>query len=65
MAWRADYNLNRPHSRLGWLTPAEYADTFNPRRDLTLRSMTGSAPAPLAHAAQMGQTNRPSLLQAG
>jgi putative transposase len=30
--WRADYNLNRPHSRLGWLTPAEYADTFNPRR---------------------------------
>src|SRR5215207_7436924 len=26
-AWRADYNLNRPHSGLGWLTPNEYADT--------------------------------------
>lgn len=26
-SWRADYNLNRPHSRLGWLTPAEHADT--------------------------------------
>jgi len=53
-AWRADYNLNRPHSRLGWLTPTEYADTFNPRRDLALRSMQGSAPAPVAHPGQTG-----------
>jgi putative transposase len=29
-AWRRDYNTNRPHSRLGWLTPATYAATFNP-----------------------------------
>lgn len=49
-SWRADYNLNRPHSRLGWMTPAEYADTFNPRRDLALRSMQGSAPAPVARS---------------
>ncbi len=21
-AWRADYNTNRPHSRLGWMSPA-------------------------------------------
>ena len=55
-SWRADYNLNRPHSRLGWLTPAEYADTFNPRRDLALRSMASSAPAPVAHPAQMGNS---------
>jgi len=64
-AWRADYNLNRPHSRLGWLTPAEYADTFNPRRDLALRSMASSAPAPVAHPAQMGKANRQSLHHAG
>ena len=64
-AWRADYNLNRPHSGLGWLTPNEYADTFNPRRDLTLRSPTSSAPAPAAQPGQIGQKNRPSLLQAG
>mgnify|MGYP006206272261 CR=1 FL=1 len=64
-AWRADYNLNRPHSRLGWLTPTEYADTFNPRRDLALRSMQGSAPAPVAHPGQIGQTNRQSLRHAG
>ena len=64
-SWRADYNINRPHSGLGWMTPNEYADTFNPRRDLTLRSLTGSAPAPVDHPGQIGQTNRPSLLQAG
>jgi putative transposase len=64
-AWRADYNLNRPHSWLGWLTPAEYAETFHPRRDLALRSMQGSAPAPVAHSGQISQPNRPSLKHAG
>jgi len=29
-AWRHDYNTNRPHSRLGWLTPATYAAIFTP-----------------------------------
>jgi putative transposase len=29
-AWRNDYNTDRPHSRLGWLTPARYAATFTP-----------------------------------
>jgi len=24
-AWRADYNQQRPHSKLGWRTPADYA----------------------------------------
>ena len=24
--WRRDYNTNRPHSGLGWLTPSEFAD---------------------------------------
>jgi transposase InsO family protein len=23
--WRADYNTDRPHSRLGWMSPAGYA----------------------------------------
>jgi putative transposase len=26
--WRCDYNTDRPHSRLGWLTPTGYATTF-------------------------------------
>lgn len=35
-AWRADYNTNRPHSSLGWLTPTQYArglaEAAQPRR---------------------------------
>jgi putative transposase len=27
-SWRHDYNTDRPHSRLAWLTPAGYAATF-------------------------------------
>jgi len=29
-AWRRDYNADRPHSRLGWMTPVAYAATFTP-----------------------------------
>lgn len=46
--WRSDYNDQRPHSGLGWLTPAEFAQTLNPRRDVVLRSRNGSAPQPAA-----------------
>ncbi|MFD2179759.1 integrase core domain-containing protein, partial [Veronia pacifica] len=27
-AWRLDYNENRPHSALGYLTPSEFAATI-------------------------------------
>jgi putative transposase len=64
-SWRADYNLNRSHSRPGWLIPTEYANTFTPRRDLALRSTQGSAPAPVAHHGQSGQTSHRSLRHAG
>jgi len=29
-SWRADYNDARPHSRLGWKTPSEFAFTCHP-----------------------------------
>ena len=44
--WRHDYNGSRPHSKLGWKSPSEFAFSFHPRRDLALRSANGSAPAP-------------------
>jgi putative transposase len=51
-AWRADYNAERPHSRLGWMTPIRYAAT---RRSATLH-YTGSAPRTAAITAQEGIT---------
>ncbi|WP_315804875.1 MULTISPECIES: IS3 family transposase [unclassified Bradyrhizobium] len=60
--WQADYNDGRPHSQLGWKTPSEFASTCNPRRDLALRCVEGSAPAP---AARMSTSNRPNELRPG
>lgn len=44
--WRSAYNDHRPHSGLGWLTPAEFAQTINTRRVAVPRSRNGSAPHP-------------------
>ncbi len=63
--WRADYNDARPHSRLGWKTPSEFAITCHPRRDLALRYAEGSAPAPVATTAQPGKSNSRSELRIG
>ena len=63
--WRTDYNVARPHSSIGWQTPNEYAATFAPQRGLTLRTMTSSAPAPVAQPAHLGKTEHRSLAQVG
>jgi putative transposase len=63
--WRSDYNHHRPHSGLGWLTPAEFAQTINPRRDAVLRRRNGSAPHPAATAANTASQNRRSELKTG
>jgi putative transposase len=46
-AWQLDYNTQRPHSRLGWMSPAIYAV----RRSAALRSPDGSAPRTAATTA--------------
>ena len=56
-AWRSDYNHDRPHSRLGWLSPATYA--------AQRRSTDGSAPRPAATTAQQGITNVQAPIAAG
>ncbi|MGY3134042.1 hypothetical protein ACVWZM_004724 [Bradyrhizobium sp. USDA 4501] len=63
--WRADYNDARPHSRLGWKTPSEFAITCHPRRHLALRYAEGSAPAPIATTAQPGKSSSQSQLRTG
>lgn len=34
--WKEDYNQNRPHSSLGWQTPAAYAATLSPDKPARL-----------------------------
>jgi putative transposase len=63
--WRADYNTSRPHSQLGWRTPAEYAAAFKPRRALALRSIKGSAPTPVVYPAREGNPTAGNELTAG
>ena len=34
--WRIDYNLNRPHSAHGWLTPVEFVEAWLNKQQLQL-----------------------------
>ena len=63
--WQADYNGSRPHSQLGWQTPAEFASTFNPRRALTLRNVKSSATSPAVSPAHNGKPNVGNELKTG
>lgn len=65
LRWQLDYNTTRPHSKLGWQTPIDFAATFHPRRDQTLRYVNSSASAPAAQPAREGQTNRQNEIKAG
>jgi putative transposase len=62
-AWRIDYNTNRPHSRLGWMSPQTYATM---RRSAALRYADGSAQRTAAEiTAQRGSSNRPTPITFG
>ena len=63
--WQLDYNIARPHSKLGWQTPMAFASTFHLRRDQTLRTMNGSAAVPAAPHAREGKSDRQNELKAG
>ena len=63
--WRRDYNEQRPHSKLGWMTPADYASTISgePGRGAALRN--GSAPRPLANTQNEDPNQPQTLVMAG
>ena len=66
-AWQEDYNTVRPHSALGNMPPAHYAELSVPamQRDGTLRSLGGSAPRPVAPPGHTGSNEERTLLQTG
>ncbi|MGH7880059.1 MAG: IS3 family transposase [Candidatus Binataceae bacterium] len=56
--WRRDYNTVRPHSRIGWLTPAVYASQFSPPPGQGAALRNGSAPWPLAATVYDGDSRQ-------
>ncbi|PJN92966.1 hypothetical protein CNY89_24930, partial [Amaricoccus sp. HAR-UPW-R2A-40] len=44
--WVEDFNTARPHSAIGYMTPAAYAATLKPQRAPALRHLESSAPPP-------------------
>jgi len=64
--WRRDYNANRPHSRLGWLTPSEFAERFvQDKQRLLGAASQGSAPIAVASTAQTGNHEVAALQNIG
>jgi putative transposase len=61
--WRRDYNTVRPHSSIGWMTPAVYAELFSPQRGQGAALPDGSAPWPVAPTKQVD--NRQTLVATG
>ena len=46
--WVDDYNIARPHSSIGYRTPAAYAALIDPQRAPALRHLESCAPMPVA-----------------
>jgi putative transposase len=63
-AWATDYNQERPHSSLGYETPAAFAAELNKQWPVPLRP-SGSAPHAIASAAPMRKNNHSTLIPAG
>ena len=60
--WRADYNDERPHSRLDWMSPSIYAAA---RRSAALCSTDGSAQRTADLTAQQGIATRQTPIPIG
>ena len=60
-AWKHDYNHNRPHSKLGWLTPIEFAKSAMPAKGIATGAaiLDFYAPMAIATTAQQGNNHAP------
>ena len=64
-SWVHDYNTERPHSAIGYQTPAVYAASLNPQRPSPPELSNGSALMAVASTARTGKTQPPSLFPTG
>jgi putative transposase len=63
-AWVSDYNHRRPHSSLGYATPAEYAANLIATGD-RLRNPDQLRRSPIATSAPSGVSNTGTLVATG
>ena len=63
--WVADYNAERPHSSLGYATPAAFAAELEKQGAASLRIAGGYATQPLASPAHMRNNNDQALIETG
>jgi putative transposase len=63
--WRRDYNQERPHSKLGWMTPRSYARTLSGESGWRAANPDLSARRPLATPANQGSDQPRTLVMAG
>ena len=64
-AWVDDYNTTRPHSALGYATPAAFAAELKKQGAASLRIAGGYATQPLASPAHVGANNPEALIATG
>ena len=64
-AWRRDYNEQRPHSKLGWLTPQAYAEALTGHIGRPAALVDGCADRPLANPADHSSDQPRTLVMAG
>jgi putative transposase len=62
--WVSDYNHQRPHSSLGYATPAQYAANLTATRD-RLRNPDQLRKSPVATSAPSGVSPAETLMAAG
>ena len=64
-AWAWDYNTRRPHSSLGYATPAAFAAELKKQGAASLRIAGGYATQPLASPAPLGNNDAEALIGTG
>jgi putative transposase len=64
-AWRRDFNEVRPHSSLGYLTPAEYARVLSGESGRRAANPDPFARRPLASGDHQGSDQPRTLVMAG
>ncbi len=64
-AWRRDYNEERPHSKLGWMTPRAYASAIRGETGRHAAQPDGSARRPLATHDHEGSDQPRTLVMPG